>query len=240
MDYDALHEILKGLTDIPLVLLALIFSALLTLRVRKVSDCAEEPLETPETPGPAAAGASAIETAKKKGSRWSVMFFCSGIAALMGVLAHAVPMEKTPQDWIWTVLYIFLFGAIYLFQLLMLPVLGVTDRPTDIERRIFCLIKTVFFGVTVYFRFDSGDPDIFIFIGFAALVSLPLLYLIFFKKRGGSKVRFLIILLAITIVFQILRDHIPYSVPIEHLFILISLFQIYRIAVSDMELESLT
>ena len=180
---DELYELLKGLTDIPLAMEALI----LALAGRK----------------------------KPGGELRTKLLYAVAAAAVLGTLAHALPLSLTWKNLFWMVLYAVLGLCVWLLAVHIDTIAGAESKPGDPYRKLSLLILAVTYIASVAVMLaDPEGPDIIVFVAGAALVLLARIPAV--VKRGGH-LRLFFGLIALGGVLQALRNTVPYAVLWEHL-----------------------
>lgn len=199
-------EIWKGLSDVPQGIIALIFSILIL---------------------------KAHTSNKKNRAAWFTLFLLVGIASFTGAAVHTFDITTEITKFVWTALYVILYTAVTLFMFCIVGYTTDRSHPSAKEKTITSVTGLVCFSASVFTLYKEIDLDIFIFVGFCALLTVPV---VISSVKAGSKAKLIFIasgILALAMICQALRPIFAYGVVAAHILITVGMFFIYLTAVKD-------
>lgn len=194
------EELWKGLTDLPIALLAFVFYGLF------------------------------FRYKNERGAAWRLVFLLLGIAGTLGASVHIFVMNRIVWDILWIILYVFLYETVRRFLALMAGIVTLGRHLNAGETRFILILEAVLFLGSAVLVVLDGMADIYLFVFFSLLAIAPVVWGSFTGAGTNRTVKTLVILLTLAAVSQIVKELIPYGVVIGHTLILASLTFVYLAA----------
>lgn len=200
---DSAAELAKGLSDVPIALMALIFAFIVM------------PHRAEDSP---------------KARKWAEVFFLTSASAFMGSFVHVFLFPESVLRWLWIFLYILLYETVRSFRAVLLGVINGT--PPTAESRPLRIAVLAAYLLSAVNRFFHTEIDIYVFLVCSLVLLIPVLAALF-RKRALWGLKASVLLLVFSTAVQAMRSFIPGAVMIAHVFIAAAMFLILRVAVKD-------
>lgn len=167
---------------------------------------------------------------KKNGNadkkRWFTDFLMIAAGALLGTIVHCVSLSTAASRKIWVILYVFPYSMVYLFFVLMIEKMkGGILPPAWFRAGVAC------YAVSCLLLMLGSDADIFVFIGYAAVLAAAIVRECIRQGRRAGRENLVMILLGLAIVGQCLSIFIgSIGVIMGHILVVTALFFLYEVA----------
>lgn len=206
LQFASADELWKGFSNAPTMLCAILFTVLLIVQYKK----------------------------KNYSSKWILLFACLIPASAIGITVHALLLPDTTRRILWVILYVFLYEIISLFHLLMMQYLTNGEKSGTLFRILRILQIGGVIASSVLACLDN-PADIYIFAVYTLLLFVPVPIYAFRGKTASGKVKILMFILSIALVFQLIKDILPGPVGVvtTHIAVIIALYFVYAIPISQ-------
>lgn len=193
------QEMYKGISDLPILLVAMGFSIFL----RKFEE-------------------------KKI---WSQFFMLVAEAAFIGAAVHMLALEGGYKKVAWAVLYVLLYEVV---RNLSLALSGYILKAEVQYPKLMWWVQIIMFLASFVLLLKEIKYDIYVFVGFAVINLIWLIYLAISGKNKISGKLWLFFGLAVVAAgLQALKEVIPYGVVWGHLAILVAMCVLFSVSIED-------
>ena len=189
-------EVWKGLTDLPIFAAALVFAFLI------------------------------LKNGGADRKRWFAEYILIAVGGMLGSIVHCFAMPLAANKALWVVLYIFLYGLVWLFFSLMYEAL----KGCEADR------KWLYAGVACYaascllkLLFDRGD--IYIFVAYAMPAAAVLIAECLRHGKEAAREKTVMILLGLAILSQAMNAFLGSApVVVAHILVFAAMLALYEVA----------
>lgn len=166
---------------------------------------------------------------------WQTVYFGFGLAALNGFVFHSFELQRSLTLGLWVIQYVFFYAAGLLFHLRTISLLTEGSYPSGKLKRIRLIGTAVLAVLTIVLHLTLPDYEdaLYVFIAFAAFLLIPILYLGFFGKHRSRPLKYMILVLVLSLLAQALSVFWGGLVVVGHIFDVLAMICGYRVALSD-------
>lgn len=189
-------EVWKGLTDVPIFLAALVFASLV------------------------------LKNGDTDSKRWFTEYILIAVGGMLGSVVHCFAMPLAANKALWVVLYIFLYGLVWLFFSLMFEALK--GRKPD--------KKWLYAGIACYVasclpKLLLNRGDIYVFVAYAMPLAAVLIAECLRHGKKAAREKTVMILLGLAILSQTTNAFLGSApVVVAHLLVLAAMLALYEVA----------
>lgn len=189
-------EVWKGLTDVPIFLAALVFAFLI------------------------------LKNGGADRKRWFIEYLLIAVGGMLGSVVHCFAMPLSANKALWVVLYIFLYGLVWLFFSLMFKALK--GREPDrkwLYAAIACYVASCLLKLLI------NRADIYVFVAYAMPTAAVLIAECIRHGKEAARERTVMILLGLAILSQATNAFLGApAVVVAHLLVFAAMLALYEVA----------
>lgn len=191
------EELSWGLTNLPILIAALVLMCLL----------------------------EKYKEAKGKTRAWQAVYLGFAFAALNGFLFHSFEIPRRTVVILWVIQYVFFYAAGFLFHLRVMSLLTNGRYPGEKLKKILSVLVILFAVITIILNLTlpAYEDALILFIVFAVIMLLPMLYLTFFGKVKIRPLKCMCLVLALSLASQALSTFFGPLVAVGHVFDVLAL-----------------
>ena len=189
-------EVWKGLTDVPIFLAALVFAFLI------------------------------LKNGGTDRKRWFIEYLLIAVGGMLGSVVHCFAMPLAANKALWVVLYIFLYGLVWLFFSLMFKAL--MGREPDRKWLYACIACYV---ASCLLKLLINRADIYVFVAYAMPPAAVLIAECIRHGKEAARERTVMILLGLAILSQATNAFLGSApVVVAHLLVFAAMLALYEVA----------